>query len=122
MILTEPARPAGAGGEIEVFLRDLLRARFLDFLLQEVEQVSGREARRAALADIGDGPAGQQVGLCRRRENLRFVAKPRERALDKAFSTPVQSAIKNRDVLTLFPGEGPRLVGSEVLGRCARHV
>jgi hypothetical protein len=61
VILAEPAGAARAGGDIDIVVDHLVGADALAFPAQEIGEVSGGEAGRAALSDIGQLAAGRQV-------------------------------------------------------------
>src|SRR5215470_14007916 len=80
VVLAEAACPAGAGGHVDVLLRDLLGADALRLGAEEVGEVPGREARRTALADVGHLAPGEKILLGRGRQDLRVVAEALHRA------------------------------------------
>ena len=105
VILAEPAGAAGAGREVDELLADVGHAGLLGFLLQEVDQVARREAGRAALADVGDLAAGQEVVLGGHREDLRLVPGALQHGLDDSFDAPVQAAEQDGGRVPLSAGE-----------------
>lgn len=122
MVLAEAARPAGAGRHIHVASGNFLRARFLRLLAQKIDQVARREARRAALADIGDRATGKKIRLCRRGEDFGLVAKPLQGSLEETLGASVRAAEQDGDVGALVSGERLRLVSSEVLCGWPHHM
>src|SRR5207237_6454457 len=104
----EAAGPAGAGREVDELPGDLLGAALARFLLEEVDEVAGGEAGRAALPDVGDLAAGEQVVLGGHRKDLGLVAAGLEHALDDPLDAPVQPTEEDRHRVALRPRERPR--------------
>jgi len=63
VVLAETAGAAGARGHVDVLVGHALRADALRLGAQEIRQVSGGEARRAALADIGQLATEKEIAL-----------------------------------------------------------
>src|SRR6185503_18496584 len=61
VVLPEPAGAASTGRQVDVALGCFLDPVLLRLLLDEVDQVPRREARGAALANVGDLPAGEKI-------------------------------------------------------------
>src|SRR3712207_7825293 len=58
-LFPSPTLSRSAGGHIDVFVAHRLPADALRLAAQEIGKVPGREARRAALADVGEFAAGR---------------------------------------------------------------
>jgi hypothetical protein len=110
VILTEPASAERAGRHVDVLVRDGLGPDAVAFRTQEVREVAGHEARRTALADVGQFPARRWVGLGCRREWPRVVSHILEYGLHQALGVPRQSAKKDLDAFHFGFCERTRLV------------
>ena len=125
VVLAETARPARACREEDVLAVDPFLAALRHFRLQEVDKVPGREGRRATGADVDQLLAGIEVRSRNVGQRLRAVVHVLHGALDEALMLPGQTSEEDRDVLALFPGEGPGSISLIVRnGRCAerRHA
>ena len=116
VILAEATGPAGAGGQIDELLVHVLGAGRLGLLLEEVDQVAGGEAGRAALADVGDLAPGEEIVLGGHRQDLRLVAAALQHRLEDPLDAPVQAAEEDRHRIALGAGEGARGIGAVVAG------
>jgi hypothetical protein len=74
VVLTEPAGAAGARREVDVAPGDLGRPDSPGLAAQEVDQVPGGEAGRAALPDVGHLAAGEKVLLAGRGQRAGPIA------------------------------------------------
>src|SRR5262249_60499643 len=105
VVVAEAAAPAGPRREVDVLLVDGVHADASRLALQEVDEVAGGEGRRAALADVRDLAAGQQIVLRGHRQNARVVARSLEHGLYDALGSPVQAAEEDGDGVALLPRE-----------------
>src|SRR6185503_8022543 len=112
VVLPETARAARPRGDVDVALRNLGGPVLPGLGLQEVDEVPGREARRTALADVGELPAGLEVLARGRGEDPRAITEIVEHRLDHALGAPVQAAEEDGDVIALGAGEWCGRVGA----------
>src|SRR5438067_1699624 len=89
--------------------------------LEEVDEVAGGEAGRAALTDVGGLAPGQQVSLRRDGQDLRAVATALQHGLEDPLDAPVESSEQDRHGIALGSGEGSGRVGSVVISRYGCH-
>src|SRR5262249_39050395 len=117
----EPARPARAGREIDVPLVDLVGAERLRLLLEEVDEVPRREAGGAALPDVRDLPAREEVFPRGHREDARLVATVLEDCLEQPLEPPVEATEQDRRRVALAASEGPGRIRAVGLSGGRRH-
>jgi len=104
----EAARAAGAGGEKDIAVDDVLARHSLLFqALKVLDQVSDGEIRGIALAVISELLAGLERGHVRSGDDLAFISAAFENGLDESFMLPRQTAEQDGDVVTLLGAEGP---------------
>src|SRR5262249_49809663 len=82
----------------------------LGLVAQEVHQIAGGEARRAALPDVGDLASGEKIFFGRDGEDLRAISTLLEHGLEDPLGAPVQAAEQDRDRVALATRERPRRV------------
>jgi hypothetical protein len=95
-------------GEVDEFLVHVGGAGRLHFLLQEVDQVAAGEAGRAALADVADLAAGEEIVPRGHGQDLRPVPAVLQHRLQDTFDAPVQAAEEDRYRIALGTGERAR--------------
>src|SRR5262249_49163876 len=93
----------------------------LRLLLEEVDEVPGREAGRAALADVRDLPARQEVFLRGHREDARLVAAVLEDRLEQPLESPVEATEQDRRRVALAARERPGRIRAVGLSGGRRH-
>ena len=89
VVLPEPTGAASAGRQIDVAPGGFLDPVLLRLPLGEVDQVPRREARGAALADVGDLPAGEKILPRGHGKDLGAIAAVLQHGLDQPFDSPV---------------------------------
>jgi len=68
VILAKTARTARTCSDVGEFARDALRTTIINFLAQEMREISCCETGRATLADVGKFAAEQKLCLVRGRQ------------------------------------------------------
>jgi hypothetical protein len=89
VVLPKTAGAASTGRQIDVALGRFLDTVLSRLVLDEVNQVACREARGAALADVGDLPAGEKILPRGHGEDLGAIAAVFQHGLDHALGAPV---------------------------------
>ena len=103
----EAAGPAGAGGEEDVAVDDLLLGQALLFqALGKLHQVADGEVGGIALAVVAVLLAQLESLLVGHRDRLALVAEAFQRAVDQLFVLPGEAAEKNGGVVALGFGKG----------------
>ena len=121
VVLAEAAGTAGAGRQEDVVIQGLLLPVHGHFVLQEIHQAARRKDGGAACAGVDQFFAGVQVRARDIRQGLGLVIQIVEDTLDQPLMLPGQAAKQNRRLIPLFPGKGPRFIGS-VVSHCGRHA
>src|SRR5258706_4780929 len=97
-------RAARARRDVGEFARDALRTTAINFLAQEMREISCCETGRATLPEVGKFVTEQKVCLVRRRQRPCLVAKVFHRRLDQTLSAPMQSSEQNLNLIDILPG------------------